>query len=73
MPSREIAARETKSPHTEYLSALTFSTEASYCNHRRITEKVCDELITLQSTCQNLQRLKTIRILKCTIYKKAFL
>ena len=30
MPSREIAARETKSPHTEYLSALTFSTEASF-------------------------------------------
>lgn len=30
MPSREIAARETKSPRTEYLSALTFSTEASF-------------------------------------------
>jgi len=47
--------------------------EMPHCNHRRITEKVCDELITLQSTCQNLQRLKTIRIFKFTIYKKAFL
>lgn len=42
MPSREIMARETKSPHTEYLSASTFSTEASFsaslCVRHRITD-----------------------------------
>lgn len=57
MPSHEIAASETKSPHTEYLSALTFSTEASFSvshcvRHRgsQTTHRQCTWSITERSS-----------------------
>jgi len=57
MPSLEIAARETKFPRTEYLSASTFSTETSFSvshcvRHRgsQTTHRQCTWSITERSS-----------------------